>query len=230
MECRTFDPFWEDARKQGSQICRYPFDHVVSFVHRNAPGTKQREEIRILEIGFGTGNNLWFAAREGFSVAGIEGSPTAAEYARKRFQEDGLDGDLRLGDFTQPLPFKSRNFDLAVDRCSITCAGHSAGKATILEVKRVLRIGGRFLFNPYSKRHSSYSLGRPGPDGLSRDITGGALAHTGQICFYDRSDVMSVFGAGWRLLSLQHLEVVDEQQKTDQSIQAEWHVVAERVE
>jgi SAM-dependent methyltransferase len=230
MKCPTFDPFWEDARKRGIQICRYPFDLVVSFIYRNAPLTRPREEVRILEIGFGTGNNLWFAAREGFSVAGIEGSPTAVEYARKRFEEDGLEGDLRQGDFTRPLPFENRSFDLAVDRASITCTGFSAGRKLIREVNRVLGVGGRFLFNPYSKSHSSFSLSRPGPDGLTLDIRGGTLADAGQICFYDRSDVIDAFGDGWKLLSLQHLEVVEELQQPEQSVHAEWRVVAERVD
>jgi cyclopropane fatty-acyl-phospholipid synthase-like methyltransferase len=41
-----------------------------------------RKEIKILELGFGTGANLWFAAREGFSVFGVEGSKTAVSIAK----------------------------------------------------------------------------------------------------------------------------------------------------
>ncbi|KQI09009.1 hypothetical protein K777_09955, partial [Campylobacter coli CVM 41970] len=33
---------------------------------------QDRSKINILELGFGTGANLWFCAKEGFSVSGIE--------------------------------------------------------------------------------------------------------------------------------------------------------------
>ena len=45
----------------------YPFDNVVTFLFRNYPKDKQ-SEINILEVGCGGGNNLRFAAREGFNV------------------------------------------------------------------------------------------------------------------------------------------------------------------
>ena len=45
------------------------------------------------------GNNLWFAAREGFRGAGTDGSPSAIEYASKRLADEGLTGDLHAGDF-----------------------------------------------------------------------------------------------------------------------------------
>src|SRR5262245_53509995 len=123
---RTFDPIWEDAiYGQGQKISRYPFDIVVTFVYRNYPRHKPRHDVRILEVGCGSGNNLWFAAREGFQVAGIDGSSSAIAYAQKRFAEEGLTGDLRVGDFTQ-LPFESDSFDLAIDRGSLTCCGLSA--------------------------------------------------------------------------------------------------------
>ena len=102
----AFNPIWEkEIYGQGRQLGRYPYDAVVSFVFRYAPRDRERSAVRILEIGCGAGNNLWFAAREGFSVTGIDGSATAIDYARKRFAEEGLSGDLRVGDFTA-LPFE----------------------------------------------------------------------------------------------------------------------------
>ena len=108
----SFDPVWEEKYSQGHSE-RYPWDHVVSFVFRNYPRHKLRKDVKILEVGCGTGSNLWFAAREGFQVAGIDASPSAIAYAQQRFAADGLTGDLRQGDFTE-LPHESNSFDLAL--------------------------------------------------------------------------------------------------------------------
>lgn len=222
---QTFDPIWEEKYSQG-QAERYPWDMVVSFVYRNYPRHKPRHEVRILEIGCGTGSNLWFAAREGFQVAGIDGSSSAINFAQKRFEEDGLIGDLQVGDFTE-LPFESNFFDLAIDRGSLTCCGFSAAQQAVAEVRRVLQEGGKFLCNPYSDRHSSYVSGQPGTDGLILNISAGTLVGVGQICFYGRREVESLFGRGWKILCLQHLEMV-EQVDLQYTVHADWRVLCEK--
>jgi SAM-dependent methyltransferase len=224
----TFDPIWErEIYGEGKHLNRYPFDIVVSFVYRNYPRQIPRDAVRILEIGCGAGNNLWFAAREGFSVAGIDGSRSSIDYARGRFASEGLEGDFRVGDFTQ-LPFDDEEFHLVVDRGSITCCGLSAGRQAVDEVRRVLKPGGRFLCNPYSNRHTSHRSGRPGTDGLTLDAAAGTLVGVGQICYYSREDVERLFGEGWRLLNMQHLELA-EMIGGEESIHAEWRIVAEKM-
>jgi len=59
---------------------------------------KTKKNIKILEIGCGPGANLWFCAREGFSVYGIDLSKTAIERLKNRFKEEGL-LDRLLGAF-----------------------------------------------------------------------------------------------------------------------------------
>ncbi len=224
----TFDPIWEETiYGQGQHLNRYPFDIAVSFVYRYYPRCKDRKDVRILEVGCGAGNNLWFAAREGFQVAGIDGSAKAIEYARKRFAEEGLTGDFRLGDFTE-LPFATDSFDLVIDRCAITCCGLSAAQKATAEAHRVLAENGKFLCNPYSDRHSSAHHGCKGSDGLTLDITGGSLAGVGQICFYSRSQIGNLFANNWELISLQHCESV-EAHASSPLTHAEWRLIASKV-
>lgn len=224
---KTFDPLWEEEiYGSGRHLSRYPYDAVVSFVYRHYPRSKPRAEVRILEIGCGAGNNLWFAAREGFAVAGLDGSATAIEYARNRFAEEGLKADLRVGDFTQ-LPFEDESFDLAIDRGALTCCGLSAGQRAVEEVRRVLVPGGRFFLNPYSDRHSSFSSGRAGADGLTIDITAGTLTGVGQLCFYGRRQVDALMAKGWKIHSLQHSESA-EHTRPEILIHAEWRIIAEK--
>ena len=147
----------EDVYRAGKQLNRYPFDQVVSFVYRNRP-QKPRGKTSILEVGCGAGNNLWFAAREGFLVAGIDSSKTAIEYARGRFEAEGLQGDLRIGDFSE-LPWGDGGFDLVLDRGALATCPEKMGTA-IGEIYRVLCGGGKFYFNPYREEHIGHVLGR----------------------------------------------------------------------
>ncbi len=224
----SLEPVWEEeVYRRGRQFNHYPFDLVVSFVHRFCPRDKPRSEIRILEVGCGAGNNLWFASREGFQVAGIDASPTAIAYAQKRFAEEKLAGDLRVGNFTH-LPFDDRYFDIAIDRCAITNSGLTDAKLAVDEVKRVLRRGGTFLFNPYSTRHGSHVSGRPGPDGLTADISTGGLEGMGPIYFYGRHEIENLFNQGWKLISLHHVESM-EMSRPQYTVQAEWRAIVEKV-
>ena len=221
------DPTWEEEiYSRGRHLNRYPYDSVVSFVYRHAPQDKPHSQVRLLEVGCGAGNNLAFAAREGFSVAGIDASPSAIAFARQRFDDEQLQGDLRVGDFSA-LPFDDASFDLAIDRAALTCVGRSAARAAVAEVHRVLRPGGCFLFNPYSAAHSSARFGRRGDDGLVHDIAGGTLQGVGHICFYSRDDVDELFSHGWSLLSIEHLRI-DELLDSAAGSHCEWRVVARR--
>jgi SAM-dependent methyltransferase len=227
MSTSAVNPVWErELYGKGHHLNRYPFDAVVSFVYRNCPREKPRHETRILEVGCGAGNNLWFAAREGFQVTGIDGSPTAIEYAQRRFAEEGLKGEFQTGDFTS-LPWGDDTFDLAVDRGAIVCCPSTAARRAVREVRRVLREGGRFFFNPYSARHSSFTLSEPGPDGLRVNIRGGSLTGVGPLCFYDKDDVLSTVGSGWKVHALEHLESISHSAGED-LIHAEWRVIAEK--
>ncbi len=224
---RTFDPIWEDTiYGQGAHLNKYPFDLVVTFVFRHFPRQTPRGEVRVLEIGCGAGNNLWFVAREGFAAHGLDGSPSAIEFARERFQAEGLQADLRVGDFTR-LPYADAMFDLVIDRGALVCCSHEVCLKAVQEVRRVLKPGGKFLFNPYSDRHSSMASGRFGEDGLSHDITTGSVAGVGQLYFSSRREVLTTLGEGWKILSLQHLET-REMLESVETTHAEWRVVAEK--
>lgn len=222
----TMDPTWEEKYASG-HAQTYPWDMVVSFVFRNAPRDRPRTQVRILEVGFGTGPNLWFAAREGFAVAGVEGSASAVEFARKRFANDGLTGDLRVGDFTQ-LPFENDSFDLVVDRASLVCVGKVSQEKAINEIYRCLRRGGRFLHNVYGDSHSSFRAGELSQDGLVSNITGGTLIGVGQLHFTSRAEINERFSDGWRLMQVQRREWTD-MLTVSGDIHSEWVVIAEKL-
>jgi len=218
---------WEgQIYAQGQQLNKYPFDNVVSFIFRHRPRGKTPGETRILELGCGTGNNLWFAAREGFSVCGIDFSKSAITFARERFAREGLPGEFIEGDFRE-IPSADNSFDLAFDRGGLTCAGFSVAREILGVVRRKLRDGGRFLFNPYSQRHTGYSHGESGPDRLTRNMKQGRLTHVGDICFYSAEMVREITAEGWKTIHIEHVEV-RESFPTDGDTHAEWRVILEK--
>jgi ubiquinone/menaquinone biosynthesis C-methylase UbiE len=222
IDTASIELVWEE-KYAGGHAQRYPWDAIVSFIFRNAPRDRPRDEVRIVEVGCGTAANLWFAAREGFSVAGIDGSPTAINAAKKRFAEEKLSGDFRVGDFTQ-LPFPDNSFDIGLDRGALTCAGLSAGKKAIAELRRVLKSGALLFFNPYSDRHDSRASGRLGMDGLTLEISAGTMVGVGPICFYSAQQLRDAL-TGWTIRSIQHVEWTDIEPKG--LTHAEWRVVAQ---
>jgi SAM-dependent methyltransferase len=219
----SLDPVWEEKYANGHEQ-RYPWDLVVSFVLRNAPRDRARSSVRILEVGCGTGANIRFAAAEGFTVSGVDGSTHAIARAKKRFEQEGLEGDLRVGDFTA-LPFEDSCFDLVIDRAALTCCGAGALSIALGEIWRVLKPEGRFLFNPYSDTHTGYRTGQAGPDNVIERIPDGDLAGVGQIHFVSRSEVDMLFRHGWRLLSVKRMELT-EMLGRESPLHGEWRVIA----
>src|SRR5262249_61470196 len=100
----SWDPVWEDIFRS-SDWGKYPPEELIRFVARNYFRAPDRKQVKILEVGCGTGANVWFAAREGFDAYGIDGSPTAIRKAEQRFQKEGLTATWKVGDFVKLLDF-----------------------------------------------------------------------------------------------------------------------------
>ena len=222
---KTLDPIWEEKYSQGHTV-KYPYDSVVTFVFRNAPKGVERGQVKILEVGCGTGNNLWFAAREGFSVFGVDGSKSAIDFAQQLFEREGLKGDLRVGDFTN-LAYDNDFFDLVIDRGSLTCCGFSAAKEAISDIYRVLKPGGKFFFNPYSESHSSFASGLQSEDGLITEIKAGSMTDVGQICFYSKQKALEALGSKFKIESIRSMEDC-EVSNPGILVHAEWRIIASK--
>jgi ubiquinone/menaquinone biosynthesis C-methylase UbiE len=203
----------------------YPWSSVVTFVFRNKPKNLKSSEVAILEVGCGNGSNLWFAAREGFRTAGIDGSKTAIEYARNWFHREGLNGNFHVGNFAR-LPFADESFDLVIDRAALSFANDATAAATLNEIRRVMRSGGRLMFTPYSDRCSSFD-GLPDADGCYREVKAGSISPGAQVRFYSLNDVRQALRSGWTIRSLDHVEQAD-YLNANRVVHAEWLVVAEK--
>jgi ubiquinone/menaquinone biosynthesis C-methylase UbiE len=103
----------------------------------------------VLEIGVGLGADHQMWAQAGARLSGCDLTPRAIDFARQRFQQLGLESDLRVADAEQ-LPYEDEAFDLVY---SWGVLHHSPDTpAAIAETLRVLRPGGDALIMIYHRR------------------------------------------------------------------------------
>lgn len=185
---------WERAvYAQGRQVNHWPFDAVVAAVKRHV-GKLSCPTIRALEVGCGTGNNLWFLAEEGYEVCGLDISPTAVRLAKEHLRARGLACEVQVSDLSR-IPYDDDTFDVTLDRACLACLPCSRLPATIAELHRVLRPGGVHLsFSLYGEAHPDRQLGVEVEPGTFGRFVGGKLAGSGQICFFNAERIHTLFG------------------------------------
>ena len=134
---------------------RRPWDTGVTppelerFVSSHPPG-------RALDLGCGTGTNVVYLARHGWSAAGVDFAGRAIAKARRRARDAGVSCTFLVGDVTRLEV--SGPFDLALDiGClhSISPAGR-AGYASALA--RVVRSGGTYLLYAFAPGGPAFGL------------------------------------------------------------------------
>jgi len=208
----TWDPVWEKIFRS-QEWGKYPPEHVIRFIARNFYSASDRRAIQLLEIGCGPGANVWFMAREGFSVSGIDGSSTAIQRSKERLATEGLTADLRVGDFTD-LPWPDAIFDGVVENVSLGSNPLSAIECSLNEVHRVLRPGAPFLSSFFSDKTWGYGAGEMSERDGFTNISEGPLANLGFCLFLSRDRVPEVFRCftdtnvervSWTLGGEQHL-------------------------
>lgn len=204
MKISNFDPSWEtNIYSKNGMINRYPFGELVSVFFRSLRflnnWSEKRSETRVLEIGSGAGNNLWFFSKEGFDVYGIDGSESACRIARQQLAERECEANIQTAEFDN-LPFEDEMFDIIVDREATYCGDFDAMGRTWAEANRVLRPGGLVIAFLFSDDHpdciearsdSSYAtrIGKDTfTDSKSATFTGTGIAH-----FCSRKEIDDLF-------------------------------------
>ncbi len=137
------DPQW-DAVYSKKGMAQYPENALIRFVAKHYYGVPERKDIKFLDIGCGAGSSTWYLAREGFSVAAIDGSTVAMERLRIRLKDEVLEAFLGCGDITA-LEFKPDYFDCVVDVSSLCYIPKDKIENLMKQLHAVLKPGGRFF-------------------------------------------------------------------------------------
>ena len=130
----------------------YPNEELCRFIGRNYNNFSKDEikNLTCLEIGCGSGSNLWMLKEKGFKTIGLDLSSRSLELAKERLISRNLNNDIELikGSMTN-LPFIEKSIDIIVDVFSSNCLTSEDFEKSLLEIARVLTKGGKyFLYTP----------------------------------------------------------------------------------
>lgn len=215
---------WENifsTRKWGE----YPPEDLIRFIARHFYQSPNRPAIKILEMGCGTGANLWFIAKEQFAVYGIDCSNTAISLARQKLDNEipSWTGQLRVGDFVE-LPFEDNYFDAVIDMEAVYCNSFEKSKRIYDEAARVLKANGLLYIKTFACGSHGDKTGESAGDNawISSE---GPLAGKGFSRFTAQSDITD-------LLSAFKIEELELQTRTINNLKneiKEWNITARKI-
>ncbi|MFH1912997.1 MAG: class I SAM-dependent methyltransferase [Pseudomonadota bacterium] len=174
--------YWTERGRDKTFTTPFRMDVFQGHVARDA---------KVLDFGCGYGRTLAELAGAGYTaLAGIDFSETLIE--RGRVEHPGLDLKAYPGG---PLPFEENSFDAALMLGVFTCIIETRAQAeALLELKRVLRPGGKlyvndFLLNRDRRNLDRYKLGQEkyGIYGIFDVDDGGIMRH------HDRNHMEALF-------------------------------------
>ncbi|MGH2428523.1 MAG: class I SAM-dependent methyltransferase, partial [Candidatus Limnocylindria bacterium] len=132
---------------------------------------------RLLDAGCGSGASARLAAGEFRQVvAGIDVSEAAIQRARERSMSDRDAIEFRTGDLTE-LPYQAATFDAVLVECVLSTLPK---QVALLELRRVLRSGGRLLLSDVRAQADAATAHRI-PAGLAGALCLGGAWQIGEV-------------------------------------------------
>lgn len=207
----SWDPIWETIYRTRAWG-QYPGEDVIRFVKGNFSDVPDRAQVRLLEVGSGPGANLWFMAREGFCVHGVEGSKTAVRLACERLDRECPDwrrvgGRIQAGDMSC-LPYPDGFFDAVLDVVAVCYSGFDEARQVYGELARVTRAGGRLFSRTFAR--GCWGDGTGAPAGRDRWVcSDGPLKGCGATRFTDETQVAALL-QGWGVDRIERASLTEE--------------------
>lgn len=192
---------WEEIFKS-QEWGKYPNEELIRFVARNFYKAKDRKTIKILEVGCGPGANLWYLAREGFCVYGMDGSITAIKKAKNRLNDEVKDWcvDLIVRDIVN-IPFDEQFFDAVVDVECLYCNSIENLDKILNEINRVLKPKGMFFSLTFAKGCWGDETGeKVGYNAYY--VSEGPMKGQGYTRMTSREDIKNIYEKNFKIISL----------------------------
>lgn len=153
---------WNEQYKKTGVFAQrlYPNEALLCFLGGSEHLFGKDKHPKILELGCGSGANLWMMAKEGFEVSGIDISPEGIEIAKNHlYGKWGVHAkELKVGSFTN-IPFEDGLFDYVVDIVSMQHIDLNDSRIALKEVNRVLKKKGKFFSYRLSDHSAMYLSG-----------------------------------------------------------------------
>lgn len=120
----------------------------------------ERKSIRVLEVGCGSGANLWMIAKEGFDAFGQDLSAEALVLCADMMAYYGVRAQLQVSDMTQTA-YPDKHFDVIVDVFSSYCLNENSYRRFAAEMRRLLRPRGVLFTYAPSKTSDAFKEHHP---------------------------------------------------------------------
>lgn len=218
----SWDPIWDEVFKS-TEWGKYPSESLIQFIARNFYKS-ERVEIRILEVGCGTGANLWYISREGFQAYGVDGSDVAIKKASDRMISENLTVNLQVADIVN-LPFSNCFFDVVIDVECIYCNNTENTKKILEEIKRVLKPNGKFYSRTFSDK---MVIGTNIKENIYLEymnLEDGPFKGKGFVRLSSRDTINDLYGSCFKIESLDYLEYT---QFNEKYLIKEWVIICEK--
>ncbi len=217
-----FSTEWDTLYKENTHLSIWPWTELVSLVMRHARPTSR--DFRVLEIGCGAGANIPFFKHLDVQFCGVDGSAVIIETLRKNFPE--YKDALKVADFTKEIPFEGE-FDLVIDRGSLTSNTTEAMEQCLELVHQKLKPGGKYIVvDWFSTEHSDYQTGEKIDTYSYKNLPKGHLAGTGVVHFSDQPHIESLL-KNFDLKLLEH-KVRKQIMPDDNFTFAAWNIIAQK--
>ncbi len=175
----------------------YPNESLISFLGTNYfhLSKEDRGEIKILELGCGSGANLWMIAYEGFNTYGIDFSQAGIQYCKEMLERRNVTAFLKKEDMTN-LSFDDLTFDVIIDVVSMQHLTYDQHIICYNEIYRCLRPKGKFFSYHLGENSISLKSSKQMIDHctISNIEKGFPLAENGQTCFISANEVRKELG------------------------------------
>lgn len=198
----SWDSTWEKVF-QSQEWGKYPSESLIQFIARNFY-KKDKSNIKLLEVGCGSGANIWYMSREGFNVTGIDGSKTAINIAKDRLKKENLYAQFIVGDIVK-LPFNNFEFDAVIDNECLYANTEQNSLLIMSEINRVLKVDGLFYSRTFSKE---MFIGNKFDenDFEFKNISEGPLSGKGFVRLINEQKIKSIYERFFKIISIDKLE------------------------
>lgn len=163
---------WNDIHSRASWLSdfNYPSPNAQAFVQYHLPQTNGESNVKLLDLGCGTGAATVFFAEMGYRVYGLDASAIALDKARARAEQSRVQIKFETGDFRK-LPFPDNHFDAVFSESVLYYGDKRDFEAGVQEVRRVLKPGGLARIYTKTNRDVWAAEGEPVGDNTFRVVS-----------------------------------------------------------
>ena len=137
----------------------YPAEELIRF-NKNFLNHNKKYK-KLLELGCGTGGNLWYFAKEGYSITGIDISKNALRKAKIKINSEvkNWKGNLIQADITN-YNFKTNKFDVIIDNEFSCCLDFNETMILYQSLYKALNKKGKIFIRAFSNKSYGFSTGK----------------------------------------------------------------------